>query len=119
MPSPRLDSAATAGEGRQNHLCAAQAAAVLTGLLTTSIWSGGCWIDPAIALAIAGWAIHEGNTAWRGDACGCWTHDPGADPDCAVDCPLCTVCQSGCHSTPVAGCHGCQPRHVVGQFFQS
>jgi len=67
----RLDSAATAGEGRQNYLCAAQAAAVLTGLLTTSIWSGGWWTDPAIALAIAGWAIYEGNTAWRGDACSC------------------------------------------------
>ncbi len=35
----RLDSAATAGEGRQNYLCAAQAAAVLTGLIITTVWS--------------------------------------------------------------------------------
>jgi len=67
----RLDSAATAREGRQNYLCAAQAAAVLTGLIITTVSPSGWWIDPAIALAIADWAIYEGNTAWRGDACGC------------------------------------------------
>jgi divalent metal cation (Fe/Co/Zn/Cd) transporter len=67
----RLDSAATAGEGRQNYLCAAQAAAVLTGLIITTVSPNGWWIDPAIALAIATWAIYEGNTTWRGDACGC------------------------------------------------
>ncbi len=67
----RLDSAATAREGRQNYLCAAQAAAVLTGLIITTVSPSGWWIDPAIALAIAAWAIYEGNTAWRSDACGC------------------------------------------------
>jgi divalent metal cation (Fe/Co/Zn/Cd) transporter len=67
----RLDSGATAGEGRQNYLCAAQAAAVLTSLIITTVSPSGWRIDPAIALAIAAWAIYEGNTAWRGDACGC------------------------------------------------
>jgi divalent metal cation (Fe/Co/Zn/Cd) transporter len=67
----RLNSLATAGEGRQNYLCAAQAAAVLTGLVITTAWPDGWWTDPAIALGTAAWAIYEGNTAWRGDPCGC------------------------------------------------
>ena len=67
----RLNSPATAGEGRQNYLCAAQAAAVLTGLVITTAWPDGWWTDPVIALGIAAWAIYEGNTAWRGDPCGC------------------------------------------------
>ena len=51
----RLDSEATAGEGTQNLMCAAQAAAVLVGLAVTAAWSGGSWVDPVIALGIAGW----------------------------------------------------------------
>ena len=42
----RLDSAATAGEGIQNLMCAAQAAAVLVGLAVVAIWPGGWPIDP-------------------------------------------------------------------------
>ena len=37
----RLGSAATAGKGTQNYLCAAQAAAVLAGLALTAAWPGG------------------------------------------------------------------------------
>jgi divalent metal cation (Fe/Co/Zn/Cd) transporter len=44
----RLGSAATAGEGTQNYLCAAQAAAVLVGLAVTASWQGGWWLDPVI-----------------------------------------------------------------------
>jgi divalent metal cation (Fe/Co/Zn/Cd) transporter len=65
----RLGSAATAGEGTQNYLCAAQAAAVLAGLAITAAWPGGWWIDPAIALAIAAAAIQEGTRSWRGNNC--------------------------------------------------
>jgi divalent metal cation (Fe/Co/Zn/Cd) transporter len=67
----RLGSAATKGEGRQNYMCAAQAAAVLAGLIVTASWSGGWWLDPTIALGIAGWAVYEGFAAWSGKACGC------------------------------------------------
>ena len=42
----RLGSAATAGEGTQNYLCAAQAAAVLAGLAVTAAWPGGWWARP-------------------------------------------------------------------------
>jgi divalent metal cation (Fe/Co/Zn/Cd) transporter len=65
----RLGSAATAGEGTQNYLCAAQAAAVLTGLAVTAAWAAGWWIDPLIALGIAAAAIWEGISSWRGDDC--------------------------------------------------
>lgn len=67
----RLGSAATKGEGTQNYLCAAQAGAVLVGLAVTACWSGGWWVDPAIGLGIAGFAIWQGVRAWRGLDCGC------------------------------------------------
>jgi len=65
----RLDSEATAGEGTQNLMCAAQAGAVLIGLAVTAAWSGGSWVDPVIALGIAAWSIWEGIEAWRGEEC--------------------------------------------------
>lgn len=65
----RLNSDATAGEGTQNLICAAQAGAVLIGLAITAVWSGGSWIDPVIALGIAGWSVWEGAEAWRGEEC--------------------------------------------------
>jgi divalent metal cation (Fe/Co/Zn/Cd) transporter len=65
----RLGSAATAGEGTQNYLCAAQAAAVLLGLAVTATWPGGWWADPVTGLAIAAAAAWEGIQSWRGDAC--------------------------------------------------
>ena len=47
----RLGSGATAGEGTQNLLCAAQAAAVLAGLAATAAL-GWSWLDPAVALLL-------------------------------------------------------------------
>jgi len=65
----RLGSAATAGEGTQNYLCAAQAAAVLAGLAITAAWPGGWWIDPVIGLGIAAVSVREGIRSWHGDDC--------------------------------------------------
>ena len=65
----RLGSAATAGEGTQNYLCAAQAAAVLAGLALTAAWPGGWWLDPVIGLGIAAVAVREGTRSWHGDGC--------------------------------------------------
>lgn len=66
----RLASAATAGEGTQNYLCAAQAATVLAALaVTAASTSLGRWFDPAFALVIAGWSIREGVEAWAGEDC--------------------------------------------------
>jgi len=64
----RLDSGATTGEGTQNLLCAYLAGAVLIGLLANTL-IGWWWLDPTVALLIAGLAIREGLTAWRGEAC--------------------------------------------------
>jgi divalent metal cation (Fe/Co/Zn/Cd) transporter len=65
----RLGSAATAGEGTQNYLCAAQAAAVLIGLSVTAGWPSGWWLDPVIGLGVAAVAVWEGLESWRGEDC--------------------------------------------------
>jgi divalent metal cation (Fe/Co/Zn/Cd) transporter len=62
----RLGSAATAGEGTQNYLCAAQAAAVLA---VTAGWPGGWWADPVIGLGIAAVSVREGIRSWHGAGC--------------------------------------------------
>jgi len=62
----RLGSEATAGAGVQNLLCAYLAAAVLAGLLANTLL-GWWWLDPAIGLGIAAWALWEGTESWRGE----------------------------------------------------
>jgi len=64
----RLGSGSTAGEGTQNLLCAAQAAAVLLGLALTARF-GWWWADPLVGLGLAGIAVREGIEAWRGEQC--------------------------------------------------
>lgn len=66
----KLDSAATAGEGTQNMLCAYLAAAVLVGLLANTLF-GIWWLDPVAALAVAALAIKEGRESWQGESCDC------------------------------------------------
>lgn len=68
----QLASPATAGEGRQNLICAYLAVAVLAGLLANTLF-GIWWLDPIVALGIAVLAITEGRRAWRGESCGCAT----------------------------------------------
>jgi divalent metal cation (Fe/Co/Zn/Cd) transporter len=83
----QLWSAATAGEGGQNLLCANMAAGVLAGLLANSLF-GWWWCDPVIALAIAALAVQEGREAWHGDGCACGAA-PGLDRldgTCHEDC---------------------------------
>jgi divalent metal cation (Fe/Co/Zn/Cd) transporter len=66
----RLGSAATAGEGRQNMLCAYLAAALLVGLLGNAL-AGAWWLDPLVGLLIVALALKEGVDAWRGEGCAC------------------------------------------------
>ena len=68
----KLSSRATYGEGTQNVLCAILAGAVLVGLAANTLF-GLWWLDPAIALVIAGACVREGQKAWRGEECGCAT----------------------------------------------
>jgi divalent metal cation (Fe/Co/Zn/Cd) transporter len=82
----RLGSGATAGEGTQNLICAAQGLAVLLGLAANAA-VGAWWLDGMIALGLAAFAVNEGIDAWRGD--GCCVSDPLAasrDDACSDDC---------------------------------
>jgi hypothetical protein len=64
----RLESGATAGEGVQNLMCAAQALIALVAVVGSGI--GLAFLDPVAALVIAALAIREGVEGWRGaDAC--------------------------------------------------
>lgn len=66
----RLGSVATRGEGAQNLLCAYLAGALLLGLSGNALL-GLWWLDPTVALLIAGAALREGVEAWRGEGCAC------------------------------------------------
>ena len=85
----RLGSGATAGEGVQNLLCAAQAAAALIALVGAS--AGLAWLDPVAALVIAAVAMKEGVELWRGGECDCHvvleldSHANGRGDDCCAD----------------------------------
>ena len=79
----QLDSGATAGEGTQNLLCAAQGAAVLVGLAANAA-VGAWWLDPVVALGLAAFAVKEGREAWHGE--GCCVSGPRADDNCGDDC---------------------------------
>jgi divalent metal cation (Fe/Co/Zn/Cd) transporter len=68
----KLGSTATVGEGTQNLLCGYLAIAVLVGLLANAGF-GLWWLDPLVALGIAGVAFQEGRRALRGEACSCAT----------------------------------------------
>ena len=67
--SRRLGSDATAGEGVQNILCAAQAAAALVALIGAGI--GLSILDPLATLVIGAIAIRECVGLWRGDGDDC------------------------------------------------
>jgi divalent metal cation (Fe/Co/Zn/Cd) transporter len=62
----KLQSTATVGEGTQNLLCGYLALAVFGGLVANALF-GLWWLDPIVALFIAGVALREGRAALRGD----------------------------------------------------
>jgi len=67
--SRQLNSDATAGEGVQNLLCAAQAAAALVALIGAG--AGLAILDPIAAFVISAIAIRECVGLWRGEADDC------------------------------------------------
>ncbi len=83
--SRQLGSEATAGEGVQNILCAAQAAAALIALIGAG--AGLAVLDPIAAFVISGIAIKECVGLWRGDADDCCApigfESPEGDACCA------------------------------------
>ncbi|RWZ68070.1 cobalt transporter [Labedella populi] len=63
-----LGSASAVADSRQTLICTYLSAAVLVGLVANSLL-GWWWADAVAGLVIAGFAVHEGIEAWRGDAC--------------------------------------------------
>jgi divalent metal cation (Fe/Co/Zn/Cd) transporter len=84
----RLGSAATAGEGVQNLMCAAQAAAALIALLGAAAGLG--IIDPIAALVVAAIAAKESVELWQGEDDDCCApvgfSDPTGEDCCGPDC---------------------------------
>jgi divalent metal cation (Fe/Co/Zn/Cd) transporter len=77
----RLGSGATAGEGVQNLMCAAQALMALVGVVGAE--AGLAFLDPLAALLIAAIALKEGAEGWRrADACCAF---PGLEAATAAD----------------------------------
>jgi divalent metal cation (Fe/Co/Zn/Cd) transporter len=64
----QLQSAATAGEGTQNILCAYLSLAILIGLGANALF-GLWWADPLVALVVAVVAVQAGVQTWRGQGC--------------------------------------------------
>src|SRR5437867_279268 len=64
----QLQSAATAGEGTQNILCAYLSLAILVGLGANALF-GLWWADPVVALIVAIVAVQAGIQTWRGQGC--------------------------------------------------
>jgi divalent metal cation (Fe/Co/Zn/Cd) transporter len=64
----QLGSAATAGEGRQNILCAYLSLGVLTGLSANPLL-GWWWMDPIVGMLVATVVVQAGIRTWRGQGC--------------------------------------------------
>jgi divalent metal cation (Fe/Co/Zn/Cd) transporter len=82
----RLDSEATAGEGVQNLMCAAQATAALVALIAAG--SGLAIVDPIAALVVSAIAIRECMALWRGNGDDCCAPVGFANPaatSCCTD----------------------------------
>ena len=63
-----LGSGAVVADGTQTLLCTYLSAVLLAGLLANALL-GWWWLDAVAALVIAGVAVREGRSNWRGDAC--------------------------------------------------
>jgi divalent metal cation (Fe/Co/Zn/Cd) transporter len=79
----RLDSSATSGEGIQNLMCAAQAAAALVALVAAS--AGLSIVDPLAALIVSAIAVRESLALWRGEDDDCCA--PVGFPSASKSCP--------------------------------
>ena len=90
----RLASDATAGEGTQNLLCAAQAAAALVALVGAG--AGLAILDPIAAFVISGIAIKECVELWRGEGDDCCAPIGFADASTTGDCCVANASGDSC-----------------------
>ncbi|MBA8796124.1 divalent metal cation (Fe/Co/Zn/Cd) transporter [Friedmanniella endophytica] len=88
----QLGSATAVADSKQTLICTYLSGALLVGLVVNALL-GWSWVDPVVALAIAGLAIREGITAWRGDACcapaGLSVRAADGCAGCGPDCDCC------------------------------
>lgn len=63
-----LGSATAVADSKQTLLCTYLSAVLLVGLALNSLF-GWSWADPIAAMVIAGVAVKEGVSAWKGDNC--------------------------------------------------
>lgn len=82
-----LGSATAVADSKQTLLCTYLSAVVLVGLLLNSFF-GWSWADPIAALVVAGLAVKEGLSAWKGDTC-CATPISGRPTVAEADCDCC------------------------------
>ena len=75
-----LGSGSVVADSKQTLLCTYLSLVLLVGLVANATL-GWAWVDPLVGLVIAGVALREGITAWRGDACCALPLAPTADPD--------------------------------------
>lgn len=78
-----LGSRTAVADSKQTLLCTYLSAVLLVGLILNSTL-GWWWADAGAALIIAGIAVREGVSAWRGDVC-CALPSAGASRDGEVD----------------------------------
>jgi divalent metal cation (Fe/Co/Zn/Cd) transporter len=87
----RLGSSATAGEGVQNLMCAAQAAAALIALLGAAAGFGV--VDPIAALVVSAIAAKESVDLWQGGGDDCCApvgfSEPTGERCCGPGCDCC------------------------------
>jgi divalent metal cation (Fe/Co/Zn/Cd) transporter len=88
-----LGSATAVADSKQTLLCTYLSAVLLIGLGLNALL-GWSWADSIAALVIAGIAVKEGVSAWRGDLCcapnaASSTGSPGAHQECGPGCACC------------------------------
>jgi divalent metal cation (Fe/Co/Zn/Cd) transporter len=66
----QLGSAAVVADSSQTLLCTYLSAVLLAGLALNAAL-GWWWADAVVGLVVAGLAVREGRTAWRGETCSC------------------------------------------------
>ncbi len=83
-----LGSASAVADSKQTLLCTYLSAVLLAGLAVNSLL-GWWWADSLAAFAIAGVAVREGLSAWRGNACCPPLARPGKAPAASADAEAC------------------------------
>lgn len=97
-----LGSRTAVADSKQTLLCTYLSAVLLLGLVLNSTL-GWWWADAGAALVIAGIAVREGISAWRGEACCAIPHTGDGDAEEEDDCCVPAAGTAGAFVLPVTG----------------